>query len=206
MCVCVCVCVSATYPLTVDCVFEDSSGFFARCGDSPIFLTKLSTRGLNCLRSPSTLHANVLVPVIVSQCLSLPPSLSLSLCVCLCVVHTHARACTHAHRLVWCRWKSSHAIMENCSFRGNGYPIIEMQVLPSFFESPPHIRNVTVRSNSFGVGDADTSFQHNNKIPPNKHGAWQKDVTWKNIMDLGPPCCEVEGLTQDGNTIFCACL
>ena len=165
----------ATGAVVRNCVFEDSSGFFARCGDSPIFLTKLSTRGLNCLRPPSTLHANVLVPVIVSQCLSLSPSLSLSLCVCLCVVHTHARACTHAHCLVWCRWKSSHAIMENCSFRGNGYPIIEMQVLPSFFESPPHIRNVTVRSNSFGVGDADTSFQHNNKIPrPNKHGAWQK--------------------------------
>jgi hypothetical protein len=28
----------------------------------------------------------------------------------------------------------------------------------------------------------------------------------KNIMDLGPPCCEVKGLTQDGNTIFCECL
>ena len=42
--------------------------------------------------------------------------------------------------------------MENNIFRGNGFPIIEMQVLPSFYEGPPHTTNVTVRNNSFGVG------------------------------------------------------
>ena len=44
--------------------------------------------------------------------------------------------------------------MENNIFRGNGFPIIEMQVLPSFYEGPPHTTNVTVRNNSFGVGKA----------------------------------------------------
>jgi hypothetical protein len=44
--------------------------------------------------------------------------------------------------------------MENNTFRGNGFPIIEMQVLPSFYEGPPHTTNVTVRNNSFGVGEA----------------------------------------------------
>ena len=40
------------------------------------------------------------------------------------------------------RWKSSHALMENNVFRGNGFPIVEMQVLPAFYEGPPQVRNV----------------------------------------------------------------
>jgi hypothetical protein len=50
------------------------------------------------------------------------------------------------------RWKSSSAVMESNVFRGNGFPIIEMQVLPSFYEGPPRTSNVTVTNNSFGVG------------------------------------------------------
>ena len=40
------------------------------------------------------------------------------------------------------RWKSSHALMEGNVFRGNGFPIVEMQVLPAFYEGPPQVRNV----------------------------------------------------------------
>ena len=95
--------------------------------------------------------------------------------------------------------------MENNIFRGNGFPIIEMQVLPSFYEGPPHTRNVTLRNNSFGVGDADSSFQKDHHIPANPHGAWQKGVKISDIVDVGPAFCEVEGLEQEGNSVFCDC-
>lgn len=58
------------------------------------------------------------------------------------------------------RWKSSDARMENNVFRGNGFPIIEMQVLPSFYEGPPHTSNVTVVNNSFGVGTSKNFARH----------------------------------------------
>ena len=80
-----------------------------------------------------------------------------------------------------------------------------MQVLPAFYEGPPHTRNVTLRNNSFGVGDANGGFQSKYKVPANPHGAWQKGVTMKNILDVGPPFCEAEGVVQEGNTVFCDC-
>lgn len=96
------------------------------------------------------------------------------------------------------RWKSSDAVMEDNVFRGNGYPIVEMQVLPSFYEGPPHTRNVTLRNNSFGVGGASGSFLKNEGVSS------RKSLTLKNLIDVGPPFCEAEGLVQERNTIFFA--
>ena len=88
------------------------------------------------------------------------------------------------------RWKSSDAVMENNIFRGNGWPIVEMQTLPSFYEGPPLTRNVTLRNNSFGVGDANAGFLKAQRVSTGK------SLTLKNLIDVGPAFCAVEGLVQ----------
>lgn len=81
------------------------------------------------------------------------------------------------------RWKSSHSILHNCTFRGNGNPELEMQMLPSFYEGPVHIENISITNCTFDcTGDP-------------------KTTTIDSILDLGPECCKVQGLVQSGNVV-----
>lgn len=81
------------------------------------------------------------------------------------------------------RWKSSHSRLENSVFRGNGNPELEMQLLPTFYEGPIHIENITITNCSFEV-------LHNS-------------TTMDDILDKGPDCCTVQNLVQTGNKVVC---
>ena len=84
------------------------------------------------------------------------------------------------------RWKSSHSLLENCTFRTNGNPELEMQLIGSFYEGPISITNVTIRGNRFEV---------------NKRS--REDGTMKDIitMDGDGHCCNVTDLSLIENTI-----
>lgn len=57
-----------------------------------------------------------------------------------------------------------------------------MQFLPSFYEGPIRTRNVTIRHNRFEVGRAQTAMV--------------------DVLELGPSCCETQGLVLDNNTLM----
>ncbi len=106
------------------------------------------------------------------------------------------------------RWKSSHSRLENNTFRGVGveqlqlqvrqldrtigidrkppgfasYPLAPVQFLPSYYEGPVAIENVTVLHNSFGVDPA-------------------SQATIGTILETGPSCCELKGLQQSSNSV-----
>jgi hypothetical protein len=84
------------------------------------------------------------------------------------------------------RWKSSHSLLQNCTFRTNANPELEMQLIGSFYEGPITITNVTIKGNTFEV---------------NKRS--KEDGTMRDIitMDGDGRCCNVTGLRLEGNTI-----
>ena len=57
-----------------------------------------------------------------------------------------------------------------------------LQFLPSYYEGPVAIENVTVRDNSFGVD-------------PGSH------ATIETILETGPSCCKLNQLQQSSNSV-----
>jgi hypothetical protein len=80
------------------------------------------------------------------------------------------------------RWKSSHSRLENNTFRGVGDAKLQMQMLPSYYEGPIAVSNVTVLNNSFGVNPG-------------------SNATIEEVLERGPSCCVLKGLVQAGNTV-----
>lgn len=62
------------------------------------------------------------------------------------------------------------------------FSLLCMQFLPSFYEGPIRTRNVTIRHNRFEVGRAQTAMV--------------------DVLELGPSCCETQGLVLDNNTLM----
>ena len=58
-----------------------------------------------------------------------------------------------------------------------------MQLLPTFYEGPIHIENITIRNCSFET----------------LHDA----TTMDDILDKGPDCCTVQDLVQTANKVVC---
>ena len=78
------------------------------------------------------------------------------------------------------RWKSSNSRIENNTFRGSRSKVLELQMLPSHYESPITISNITIVGNTFEVS-AKTSID--------------------DVFQTGPDCCKVQGLVQHGNRL-----
>ena len=81
------------------------------------------------------------------------------------------------------RWKSSHSQLTNNTFRDTQTPMLEVQFLPSFFEGPIKVDNMTITNNSFEVG------------------AGQGNATLLDLLELGPQCCKTTGLTLARNVL-----
>lgn len=79
------------------------------------------------------------------------------------------------------RWKSSHAVLHNNTFRSTITPMLELQFLPSFFEGPVKVDNISITNNSFEVGKA--------------------NVTMDDMLELGPSCCKTTDLEMAGNAL-----
>jgi hypothetical protein len=60
--------------------------------------------------------------------------------------------------------------------------LLSVQFLPSYYEGPVAIENVTVQHNSFGV---DPGSQANIDT----------------ILETGPSCCKLKGLQQSSNSV-----
>ena len=78
------------------------------------------------------------------------------------------------------RWKSSNSRIENCTFRGSAEQVLELQMLPSHYEAPITISNITIVGNTFEVS-ATASID--------------------DVFQTGPPCCKVQGFYQHGNRL-----
>ena len=78
------------------------------------------------------------------------------------------------------RWKSSNSSIENCTFRGSANQVLELQMLPSHYEAPITISNITIVGNTFEVS-ATTSIDE--------------------VFQTGQKCCKVKGLVQHGNRL-----
>jgi len=50
------------------------------------------------------------------------------------------------------RFKSSNARIEGNNFTYNGNEVLELGMLPTYYEGPVGLRNVTVAGNTFGCG------------------------------------------------------
>lgn len=79
------------------------------------------------------------------------------------------------------RWKSSHSVIENCTFRGSAQNVLELQMLPSHYEAPITITNVTIVGNTFEVDVKNASFD--------------------DVFNTGPDCCKVQGFVQHDNRL-----
>ena len=64
----------------------------------------------------------------------------------------------------------------------------QMQMLPSYYEGPVQINNVTVTGNSFETN-------------PPASGSSNHTTGIADILERGPSCCTVQGLTQHGNRV-----
>ena len=80
------------------------------------------------------------------------------------------------------RWKSSNSRLENSIFRGNGQPELEIQLLPTFYEGPIRIENITITNCTFEVLDSRTRME---------------DIL------VTADCCTVRGLVQTDNKLVC---
>jgi|EP01046_Picozoa_sp_COSAG06_P008390 hypothetical protein len=99
--------------------------------------------------------------------------------------------CTfHSSTGFYARWKSSDSILEGNEWLDDVQGVFELQMLPSYFEGPSHIRNVTIRNNVFQTNDAKATIAPG--LPPS-------------IMDTkagGAKCCDIEGLVLSGNRLL----
>ena len=78
-------------------------------------------------------------------------------------------------------WKSSNSRIENCTSRGSAQNVVELQMLPSHYEAPIMISNVTIAGNTFEVDVKNASFD--------------------DVFNTGPDCCKVHGLVHDNRLV-----
>ena len=83
------------------------------------------------------------------------------------------------------RWKSSHARLENNTFRGAGAAQLQMQMQASYFEGPVHISNISIFGNSF-------------EVEPSNNVA---NATIADILETGPSCSVAEEIVQSENVV-----
>ena len=99
------------------------------------------------------------------------------------------RNCTfHSSSGFYARWKSSHSVLEGNEWldtpKHDG-GTFELQMLPSYFEGPSHISNVSILNNVFQTSKA--------------------DATIESILETKAPgakCCDIEGFTHSGNQLL----
>ena len=99
------------------------------------------------------------------------------------------RNCTfHSSSGFYARWKSSDSVLEGNEWldapKHDG-GTFELQMLPSYFEGPSHISNVSIRNNVFQTSNA--------------------DATIESILETKAPgakCCDIEGFTHSGNQLL----
>ena len=91
----------------------------------------------------------------------------------------------HSSTGFFARWKSSDSILEGNQWLDSGQGVFEMQMLPSYFEGPSHLRNITIRDNVFQTTSPGTSIG--------------------DILETkaeGAKCCDIEGLAYSGNKLL----
>lgn len=90
----------------------------------------------------------------------------------------------HSSTGFYARWKSSHSILEGNTWLDDSQGVFELQMLPSYFEGPSHLRNVTIRDNVFETSKSDATIE-----------------TILETKAVGAQCCDIDGLFQSGNRV-----
>lgn len=91
----------------------------------------------------------------------------------------------HSSTGFYARWKSSHSILEGNEWLDDAQGVFELQMLPSYFEGPSHIRNVTIKDNVFQVANPDATIE-----------------TILETKAAGAQCCDIEDFVYSGNRVI----
>ena len=91
----------------------------------------------------------------------------------------------HSSTGFYARWKSSHSILEGNTWLDDQQGVFELQMLPSYFEGPSHLSNVTIRDNVFQSARPDATIE-----------------TIVETKASGAKCCDIQDLVLSGNRII----
>eukprot|EP01047_Picozoa_sp_COSAG01_P008036 COSAG01_NODE_311_length_19072_cov_73.511727_24_plen_445_part_00 len=91
----------------------------------------------------------------------------------------------HTSTGFFARWKSSNSVLEGNTWLDTRGQNLEIQMLPSYFEGPSHISNISINNNVFQMSDP--------------------SATMENVLETrasGAKCCDIVGLTHSGNRLL----